>query len=64
MRDLTEKQFKAACKRHGFKPIRVLGYYDLGGIHVSIYNAGPTIREKLSYLIKEKEKYVSNHKPR
>ena len=56
---MTKKQFEAACKRHNFKPTGFFGYYDLGGIYISIYNGGSTYRKKLSYFLKEKEKLIN-----
>lgn len=58
MRDLTQKQFNDACKRHVFIPQGFMGYYQLGGTStsVSIHNAGTNRRAQLAYLIREHEK--------
>lgn len=57
-RDMTEAQFRAACKRHGFKPQGFLGYYNLPGTstQVSVLNAGSNRRNQLAYLISEQTK--------
>jgi hypothetical protein len=55
IRDLTQAQFDAKVKRHGFKPQGFLGYYALPAPydyrHVSIYNAGTNRRAQLAYLL-------------
>lgn len=53
MRDMSQREFDAACIRRGFKKGYMLGYYELpSGLHVSILNARPTRRAQLAYLIK------------
>ncbi len=55
-RDLTKAQFAAKCKKLGFTPTGVMGYYilpDAPSTHVSILNAGPRRRAQLAYLIKQ-----------
>lgn len=60
-RDISIKNFHAACKRHGFKPQHILGYYDIGqGACVSILNAGSRRRDQLAYLIREAKKVAGN----
>ncbi len=60
MRDLTQKQFDAACSRYGFVRQGFLGYYDVGnGTQVSILNAPQSRRAALSYLIRQSEKAPS-----
>jgi hypothetical protein len=52
MRDMSKKDFDAACERRGFEPQPFLGYYKLpSGIHVSILNAKRNRRAQLAYLI-------------
>ncbi len=55
MRDLSKAQFDAKCKRLGFVPQKVLGYYKLANSNtcVSVGNAGPRRRAQLAYLIEE-----------
>ena len=55
-RDMTEPQFKAACKRHGFRH-DYFGYYEVWSGHL-IYarNGGTSRREQLAYLLKERER--------
>jgi hypothetical protein len=56
-RDMTKAQFQAACKKHGFVKEPFMGYYRLpSGTSVSIWNAGPSRREQLAYLIQQNEK--------
>ena len=56
-RDITEAQFRAACKRHGFKSMGFMGYFELGlgGAMASAWNAGPRRRDQLAYLIKQRD---------
>ena len=57
MRDMTRKQFEAACERRGFKPEGFMGYYFTpSGFSISALNAGPNKRAQLAYLIKENER--------
>lgn len=52
-RDLTFKQFRAACERAGFVPEGFFGYYRLpvpGHVAVSAWNAGDSRRAQLAYL--------------
>jgi hypothetical protein len=56
-RDLTERQFNAACARHGFKSRHFMGYYEVGnGLETSVLNAGNRRRDQLAYLIQQSEK--------
>jgi len=55
-RDMSAKQFSDACRRHGFKASGVLGYYDIGGVSVSVYNVGLNRRAQIAYLIEEKRR--------
>jgi hypothetical protein len=54
-KDMTQAEFDTACERRSFVPQPFGGYYKLGEstTRVSIYNAGPTRREQLAYLIRE-----------
>jgi hypothetical protein len=53
-RDLTKRQFDAACARRGFKASGFMGYYEIGhGTSVSVLNAGDNRRARLAYLIRE-----------
>ena len=65
-RDMTEKQFKAACIKHGFKSDGCLGYFRLpggkGNTNVSILNAGSNRRAQLAYLLKENDKAIKREK--
>jgi len=60
MRDMTKKQFMQALERHGMKFEGFLGYVNLGvpGKHVavSVHNAGPKLRDKLAYLLQQRER--------
>ncbi len=60
-RDLTQQQFDAACKRHGFTRGIVGGYYCLSNGTINVYarNGGPKRRSQLAYLIEQDEKYVT-----
>lgn len=56
MRDLTKRQFDAACERHEFKR-EFMGYYNVGhGVSVYARNAGNSRRAQLAYLIREARK--------
>lgn len=55
-KDLTEKQFLAACNRRGIAR-KGFGYYNVGnGLNVYRWNAGNNRRAQLAYLIREQEK--------
>lgn len=60
MRDITKKQFDAACKKWGFEPIGFMGYYRLPKPYdntlVCKFNAGKRRRAQLAYLIRSAEK--------
>jgi hypothetical protein len=63
-RDLSIRQFKVACRKHGFTPRGFMGYYNLGikegkykGFAVSIWNAGSRRRDQLAYLFAERKKF-------
>lgn len=64
-RDLTQKQFEAACKRHGFETYGMLGYFRLPDtdVRVSVLNAGSRRRDQLSYLI-QKNRQLSKKYPK
>lgn len=66
-RDMSKKEFGAACERRGFEPEGVMGYYrlNLPGRHhcVSVYNAGDRRRDQLAYLIREQEKAETSANP-
>ena len=53
--DMTKAQFNAACKRHGFHSVGIMGYYSLPEttVSVSILNASDRRRDQLAYLIQE-----------
>jgi len=54
MRDLTEKQYEAALKRHGIGPRQPLNYRNIGGgYEVAESNGGTTRRSRLAYFIRE-----------
>ena len=58
-RDMSEREFKAAMKRHGFGEIGPLGYVKLPGTNtsVSIFGKGSgRLRATLAYLLREKSK--------
>lgn len=64
--DMTKREFDAACKRRGFKPVGN-GYYDLGlpGIHLAPILNHDTRRAQLAYLIKnhkESEQFLDECK--
>ena len=61
-RDMSKTQFQAACRRRGFRR-EFMGYYSLGvaGVHVYVRNAGPTRREWLACLIRERDKAVEKY---
>ena len=63
-RDITRKQFDAACARYGFIRQMGMGYYDVGnGVWVSAWNAGDRLRDRLAYLIRESEKVAARVSP-
>jgi len=55
-RDMTLKQFNAALAKHGMQRTGFMGYVKLGvgGVEVSILNAGNRRRDWLAYLLAEK----------
>jgi len=59
IRDLSEKQFRAAARRSGFTPA-FFGYWSLADpvSNVSVYllNGGSTRRSQLAYLIEQQNK--------
>ncbi len=60
-RDMTTRQFVAACERRGFGAIGYMGYTPLAppcdNTHVSVHNAGSCrLRAILAYLIAEQAK--------
>mgnify|MGYP003629508113 CR=1 FL=1 len=62
-KDMTKKEFDAACKRRGFIKPRYswLGYYELPcGLMASIENA-TTRREQLKYLIHVNREWSGEH---
>lgn len=53
-RDMTRRQFEAACERYGFEPVGLLGYFKLPSdpdCCVSVLNAGRRRRDQLRYLL-------------
>lgn len=65
-RDMTEKAFKDALNRHGFKS-KGLSYFQIPGakvsVSVSVLNAGynATYREILSYLLRKKDEIIAKY---
>jgi len=61
-RDLTDKQFKAAMIRNGFKP-ELFGYWRILGTETSIFprNGGPRKRDQLAWALEQKRKKVENN---
>jgi len=61
IRDLSNRQFRAALKRHGMTEGGVMGYVDLGipgqWVSVSKWNAGTNRRDQLAYLLRARERY-------
>ena len=61
-RDMSQKEFNAACERRGFRRV-YFGYYSLGHIpgygELEVYaaNAGDRRRDQLAYLIAERKRY-------
>lgn len=61
-KDMTRREFDAACSRRGFIPTGVLGYYRItDNVSVSVFNCGvnATYREILKYLIAQHKKAES-----
>lgn len=62
-RDMTQKQFDAALKRHGMVDLGFMGYVRIkspvrdAATNVSAWNAGDRRRDQLAYLIKAKDRY-------
>jgi hypothetical protein len=60
---MTRRQFQEACARNGFKPQGFLGYYDIGGgCCVCSLNAGGNRRNRLAYLLREREQWQAKEK--
>ena len=66
MRDMTEKQFKAALQRNGLRPAGFMGYVEMtiadGTINgqvisVSKFNAGMNRRTQLAYLLERRDHF-------
>ncbi len=58
-RDMTKAQFRNACRRRNFIPQGVMGYYNVGGDRlVSVWNAGPRLRDRLAYLIRMESQWL------
>lgn len=58
-RDMTERQFKAALKKHGFGGVGPMGYVQLpdSTCSVSLLNANSdSYRDMLAYLLREAAK--------
>lgn len=55
-RDMTQKQFDAALAKHGMQRTGFMGYVKLGvgGVEVSMLNAGDRRRDRLAYLLAKK----------
>lgn len=63
-RDMSKKQFDAACERWGFRRIGFLGYYEVGhGVSASILNR-TTRREQLKFLIESKARARMDYEQR
>lgn len=70
-KDMSWKQFQAACERRGIraKETTFLGYcsmnsHNRGQISISRLNGGATLREQLAYLIKEQARIDREYKER
>ncbi len=63
-RDMTRRQFDAACQRAGFEP-ELLCYYRLpiAGHHVAVcaLNAGNRLRDRLAYLHSKTEQLTKKY---
>jgi hypothetical protein len=63
MRDMSEKQFLAALANHGMHLEGFMGYVRLNVpsqyICVSMFNAGPKLRQKLAYLLREQDRHIA-----
>jgi len=59
-RDISKAQFEAKCAEYGFKAEGFWGYYSIGvgGVRVSIWNAGERRRTQLAYLIQERDRWT------
>jgi hypothetical protein len=59
MRDMSEKQFQDALRRHGMKNAGFMGYVEMGieGHRLSVcrYNAGNNRRAQLAYLLRKQQ---------
>jgi len=63
-KDMSQKQFNNACKRHGFKSVGFMGYYIMpadSDTHVSKWNIGDNRRNQLKYLLQQNER-IENEK--
>lgn len=60
-RDMSQKEFAAACKRYGFVGPSFLGYYKLAPpfshVHVCALNAGSRRRVQLANLLQYQARY-------
>ena len=57
-KDMTLREFNAACARRGYTASGVLGYYNVTkDTSVSVFNVGPAAswRQKLAYLIHQEK---------
>lgn len=66
-RDMTRREFEAACERRGFRRIPLgMGYYALPDTPVQVYarNGGRRRRDQLAYLIREHEKVLAEETAR
>ena len=64
--DMTREEFEAWCREYGFRPVGLLGYYQLpGGVCASIDNAVlcATPREQLDYLIQQCKTHLHSGGP-
>ncbi len=62
VRDMTQAQFLAALKRHGWSEAGFMGYVNMplpggGSMNVSKLNAGSRRRDQLAYLLKARERH-------
>ena len=66
-RDLSQKQYMDAMRRHGFTPA-LMGYWNCPAPvdQVSIYpgNAGPNRRVRLAYALQELDRMIAKHGPK
>jgi len=64
-RDMSKAQFDQRTRELGFRTDGFMGYYRLpepfSNCSVSIFNAGPSRRAQLAYLLREFERHQKQH---